>query len=510
MLLCGLLSLPARAQSVAWQQSLETAQAAARHSGRLVLVHFYTDSCPPCEALEQNVFNQPSVATAIAARFVPVKLNADQNQATAASFGITRVPTDVVLTPDGQVIGKLISPPTPTGYIAELTQVAHLFASQSGTAVGGPSPGGITNGSAAPSGIAAANVAGNRTIPGNPAPPSTVGSAAAGPPNINPAYNGLPVSPTTAPAAMVPQQPATGDRYSSVPFSAPPLPGRPTVPALPVSTSPPSMGSAAQPGPGTAAMTAAQPKSAGPVPPAQSPPAIVDNRYALAAPGQTPVMPAATGQLAGARPTAGAPMTNQFAMATGVPTPPLPQQPQFPQQQAFSPAAAPAATIAPSPAAPHSAAGMSISGAPPAAAAPQSAAAVPDPRQLPPGAPPLGFDGYCPVSMRNLNLSRWVAGDPRWGAIHRDRTYWFAGQREQQQFLANPDLYAPALSGMDSVMAVDHRQQVPGKREHSIDYDNTFYLFSSEATLQQFTANPERYAVPVRQALNIQPGRTVR
>jgi YHS domain-containing protein len=63
---------------------------------------------------------------------------------------------------------------------------------------------------------------------------------------------------------------------------------------------------------------------------------------------------------------------------------------------------------------------------------------------------------------------------------------------------------------MDPVLAVDHQQQVAGKREHSLDYDNLFYMFSSEATLQQFTANPQRYAVSVRQAMGIPRGRLVR
>src|SRR5205807_7773950 len=97
------------------------------------------------------------------------------------------------------------------------------------------------------------------------------------------------------------------------------------------------------------------------------------------------------------------------------------------------------------------------------------AGAVPDIRQLPAGSPPLGFDGYCPVSMRNS--WKWVAGDPRWGVVHRGRTYWFAGPDEQKQFWTDPDRYTPALSGMDAVLSVDHQQQVPGKREHSLDYD---------------------------------------
>jgi protein disulfide-isomerase len=105
---------------------------------------------------------------------------------------------------------------------------------------------------------------------------------------------------------------------------------------------------------------------------------------------------------------------------------------------------------------------------------------------------------------------KWVPGDPRWGVIHLGRTYWFAGPGEQQQFLADPHLYSPALSGMDPVIAIDHRQQVPGKREHSLDYDNLFFMFASEATLQQFAANPLRYATSVRQSMGIPRGRLVR
>jgi YHS domain-containing protein len=136
--------------------------------------------------------------------------------------------------------------------------------------------------------------------------------------------------------------------------------------------------------------------------------------------------------------------------------------------------------------------------------------AAPDPRQLPQGAMPLGFDGYCPVSMRNSNLTKWVPGNPQYGVQHRGRTYWFAGPQEKEQFWADPDKYAPALSGLDPVLFVERHQQVPGSREHSIDYNNMFYMFASEASLQQFSANPERYAVGVREAMGIKAIRTIR
>src|SRR5690606_15960666 len=75
-----------------------------------------------------------------------------------------------------------------------------------------------------------------------------------------------------------------------------------------------------------------------------------------------------------------------------------------------------------------------------------------DPSQvkLPPGAPPLGFFGYCCVTMKENN--DWQPGSVEWGAIHRGRTYLFRSQELRDKFLANPDSYAPVLAGADPVL----------------------------------------------------------
>ena len=119
------LTAAAKDSSIHWQQDIEAAKEQARQSGRLVLVHVVADGCGPCRAPESNVFSQPGVAGAIEARFVPVKLNANEFPAIAQGFGVTRVPTDVVVTPDGQVVGKQISPATPTAYVADLMEFAN-------------------------------------------------------------------------------------------------------------------------------------------------------------------------------------------------------------------------------------------------------------------------------------------------------------------------------------------------------------------------------------------------
>src|SRR6478672_13794530 len=136
VVLNSVLAVPAFGQleAVHWHKDLESAKVVAKETNRLVLVHPSTPSRWPCMALNQNVFNQPGVANAIESQFVPVKLNADENSATATWYGITRVPMDVIVTPDGQMVAKLVSPPTPAAYVAEVTAAAGKYASKSGTA----------------------------------------------------------------------------------------------------------------------------------------------------------------------------------------------------------------------------------------------------------------------------------------------------------------------------------------------------------------------------------------
>jgi protein disulfide-isomerase len=387
---------------VEWQYDLETAKATARQTGRLVLVHFWSPTCPPCMKLESAVFNQPTVANALQVQFVPVKINANEHPETAQSFGITHLPTDVVITADGQFVGRTISPPTAVAYLAETTQLARRHTSRLGGAF------------------------------------DRVAATAPVPSKINTAYAGLQIPPNTPAALDAHAVYSNSDRNAigTNPF------------AHSVTTAM------------TASATAASPILQ-PVAPAPEAPQSVANPY-----GQVPQV--------------------SHEVAT----------PQVPAHQFANPYASPSGGAMTQPAAA-------------AAATPQpSTQQAADPRALAPSATPIGFDGYCPVSMRTQ--WKWVPGDPRYGIVHRGRTYFMTGPAEQQQFWADPDRYSPALSGMDPVLAIDHGQQVPGKREHSIDYQNLFYMFASEATLQQFTSTPERYAVAVRQAMGIQRGRLVR
>ncbi|MEZ6072833.1 MAG: thioredoxin family protein [Pirellulales bacterium] len=110
--------------------------------------------------------------------------------------------------------------------------------------------------------------------------------------------------------------------------------------------------------------------------------------------------------------------------------------------------------------------------------------------------PPLGLDGYCPVSL--VEKSEWTPGRPEYGLRHRGRTYLFAGADEWQRFNNDPDKYAPLAAGLDPVLMVDEQLRVDGRRRHGVTYRGQVLLFASEETLDRFSHNPERYASLVR------------
>jgi protein disulfide-isomerase len=136
-------------------------------------------------------------------------------------------------------------------------------------------------------------------------------------------------------------------------------------------------------------------------------------------------------------------------------------------------------------------------------------------------APPVGLGGLCPVQVHrvrqfNNNQARYKAtkGDPRYGVVHRGRTYLFTGPSEQQEFLLDPDRYSPVLSGADPVVYFDEGRKVDGDWSFGRFIGERVYLFASQQTLEKFLAEneasrslsrPNRYAEAIYQAEN--PGR---
>jgi protein disulfide-isomerase len=376
--------------------------------------------------LDQNVFSQPQVAAAIEQDFVPVRVDADASPALASAFRIDRVPTEFVMTPDGNVLYNPPIPDKPETYVAQLQNLSRHFRQTSNT--------------------------------GAPEAPAA---------NVNPAYANLPVGPPAAAAA--PQTPQKQVVDMAAP-QAPPTQSNPYV----NTASDPRYGQAQ-----SVYMTPPQPAlqqlASQPSVPAATPAPGAEN---TALP--TNAMPRSYRNLEAAP----APVTAAVTPAVGS------------AAVASTPAALGAVATAPSLVAP------AVSG-PTAAAASVTTAATSTPQAqeiaVPAGAPPLAFDGFCPVSLKTLN--RWVAGDQQYGAVHRGRTYLFAGAQQRDQFLADPDSYSPVFAGLDPVLLIEKQEAVDGKRSLGYRYGDAFYLFSSKESMQKFKEAPHQYAAGVRQAM---------
>jgi YHS domain-containing protein/thiol-disulfide isomerase/thioredoxin len=303
-----------------WETNLETAQRKAAETNRLVLIHLGGPWCKYCVKLEREVFNQAGFGRELSSDFVAVKLDLPQHNAIATKYGVELVPSDIITTPDGELVSKFNSPLTAPAYLAAMRQVV-----------------------------------------------------------VDARAKGLLVDAETRVAQS--QTPDRGGRYAQAPRG-------------------------------------------------------------------------------GTRPKGTIPTKNS----------PDPKRYDVRRENT-----------------------------PPPEAEPVDDAHADELPRLPPGSPPLGLDGFCPVTLCEKR-DCWVAGDIRWGAIHRGHTYLFAGEAEQKAFLADPDRYAPVLDGNDPVLALERSRAVPGARDHGVFYEGRVYLFASEDTLEVFRKDPDRYAIDLRQA----------
>src|SRR5271166_6534101 len=113
-------------QPIHWEASIDSAKATANQSNRLVLVLFSAPWCTACHHLENDIRNQPGAVAALEANFVPVKINYDFYPNTAKQYGVTRLPTTVIIAPNtrGDVLAVIPEYMPVDEYLLKLNKVA--------------------------------------------------------------------------------------------------------------------------------------------------------------------------------------------------------------------------------------------------------------------------------------------------------------------------------------------------------------------------------------------------
>ncbi|HLF69403.1 MAG TPA: thioredoxin [Actinomycetota bacterium] len=94
-------------------------------SGTPVLVDFWAEWCRPCHMVAPEV---EAVSEKLAGRLKVVKLDIDENQITAAKYGVVSIPT-LILFSAGQEALRLVGARPRTAILAELETVLGAQAS---------------------------------------------------------------------------------------------------------------------------------------------------------------------------------------------------------------------------------------------------------------------------------------------------------------------------------------------------------------------------------------------
>ena len=523
LLAVGLVVSPVLAEQIQWAQNLDQARLLASQQNKLLLIHFWTPDCGPCKTIESKVFPTAMVAAAINRHFVPLKVNAYENEALRSHFDVRKWPTDVVSTVDGQQLSQMVTSQDPAKYVNKLMMIAgqNLNAKPAGMSQQTPNslvshPGAVHHATAQqqpqatqaqPTGTQLPNLQANSAMARRPgvdpamrpgtglhmqtpnfeATPSNLGAQM---PGREPAANGVVSNPN-----VIANQPGLTNspkrsRFDND-FAASPAPATPASQPMAAKPSeiPNRFTNTAGPGAGQPMQTAA----------GTLPGNVVSNPYATQnTPGSQFSTPGGGQQPTGMTPpsssmagTQSNVIENRFANGAS------PRQQPAARNRYDGPAANNAA------AANNVAAAM----APGVGNRQPSAAANNVPSATPPTAS-LGLDGRCPVTL--ITQNKWVAGDKRWGAVHRGKTYLFAGPEQQREFLSAPDNFSPVLAGIDVVKLASAGRVIEGTRRYGVLFDDDgddgprqsrIYLFDSADSRNRFEAEPDTFLQPVMQAM---------
>jgi len=126
--LASAFATPSRGAESAWSNDVGVSFAAARASGRPILVDLYAEWCGWCKTLEARVFSTPEFA-AYARDFELLRVDVEDGgdgSELAGRYGSNSLPTLLVLEPTGALVGAVVGYHEAPAFLA---QIRNTFAS---------------------------------------------------------------------------------------------------------------------------------------------------------------------------------------------------------------------------------------------------------------------------------------------------------------------------------------------------------------------------------------------
>lgn len=90
---------------IQWE-SFQKGIARGKAEKKKVFLNFYADWCAYCKTMEKETFQNSAVISYINRNFIPIKVNSDRDQQTAANFNVRGLPSTWFLSEIGDRIGN--------------------------------------------------------------------------------------------------------------------------------------------------------------------------------------------------------------------------------------------------------------------------------------------------------------------------------------------------------------------------------------------------------------------
>ncbi|MCL2711294.1 MAG: thioredoxin family protein [Planctomycetaceae bacterium] len=113
-------------QVVRWETDLSVATLRAGREQRPLFLHFVSNDNPASPQTGSEVFTHPNIAAHLNANYVMVRINAVENPTLGQQLGVTAVPSDLILKPNGQEIHRRVGVITTERFAEYLTYLQKL------------------------------------------------------------------------------------------------------------------------------------------------------------------------------------------------------------------------------------------------------------------------------------------------------------------------------------------------------------------------------------------------
>ena len=113
---------------VQWHDDLDSAHKFAVETDKPMLLVFGAQWCHYCRKLKATTLSDAAMVQYVNENFVPVRLDVDQHRRIAKILGVKPIPCSVVLSPEADLLGKLVGYHGPKKYYVTLQNARRLQA----------------------------------------------------------------------------------------------------------------------------------------------------------------------------------------------------------------------------------------------------------------------------------------------------------------------------------------------------------------------------------------------